>query len=73
MKIFVKVKSKAKKNSVKAIDIANYLVEVTEPPEKNKANIEVIKLLAKYFNTSFSKIILLKGQHSKKKIFAIQD
>ena len=42
-----------------------------EKDEKGKANKEVIKALAKYFDTSISKIRILSGEKSKEKIIEI--
>ncbi len=46
-------------------------IYVKEKPENNKANIAVIKLLSKHFNTSQAKI-KLRGLTSKNKIIEIK-
>lgn len=46
-------------------------VYVHEPPLEGKANKAVIESLASYFHTKKSKVILLSGEKSKNKLFAI--
>lgn len=71
MKIFVKVKPKAKEEKVEKIDDINFKVSVNEPPEKGKANRAVIKALANYFSISQSNIEISSGSNSKLKIIEI--
>lgn len=71
MKIFVKVKTKAKVKEVIKQEENSYLVSVSEPPLKNKANLAVIKALAEYFQVPKSKVILVRGEKSKQKVFEI--
>ena len=46
-------------------------IYVNAPPLEGKANQAVIESLANFLNTKKSKIILLKGTKSKKKIFEV--
>ena len=46
-------------------------MKVTVVPEKGKANEKVVKLLADYFNTSKSNVIIISGQSSSVKVFEI--
>jgi len=71
MKIFVKVKPKAKEARMEKIDDINFRVWVREPPEKGKANRAVIKALADYFEVSQLNIKIVSGSTSKLKIFEI--
>jgi len=67
MKINIIVKANAKENSIiKEEDL--YKVSVKARAEDNKANIEVIKLLKKYFN---KKVRIVSGLRSKRKIIEI--
>lgn len=68
MRIFVKVKPKAKKNEIKRIDDINFVVSVGEVPEKGKANQAVIKLIAGYFGVSQSMVSIVFGTTSRNKI-----
>ncbi len=48
-----------------------YFVHTEEPFENNKANIDVMKQLSKFFSKNISQIKLLRGSRSKIKIFEI--
>jgi uncharacterized protein len=71
MKIFVKVKPGAREERVEKIDDINFKVQVTQPPEKGKANLAVIKALAEYFDLSQSNIQIVSGSTSKLKVIEI--
>lgn len=71
MKIFLKVKTKAKIKKLIKIDETHYVISVSSPPEKGKANKEILKTLAKYFNMTISKIIIVSGEKSKEKIIEV--
>jgi len=87
MKIIVKAKTKAKKESVERVDqpaldfniqkniktdLIIYKVSVKEAPISGKANEAIIKALAEYFDTAKSNITLVSGQTSKQKVFEIK-
>ena len=69
MIIHIKVKSSSGKQEVIEKD-GNYLVNLKSPPENNRANIELIKLLKKYFNVEEIKI--KSGFSSRNKIVEIK-
>ncbi|MFA6017076.1 MAG: DUF167 domain-containing protein [Patescibacteria group bacterium] len=71
MKIFVKVKTKAKVKKLISINETHFVISISSPPEKGKANKEIVKALAKYFDTSISKINIISGEKSKEKIIEI--
>ena len=71
MVIHIKVKSGAKMNHIEKLTDSSYRVEVTTTPIHNKANNAVVKLLAEYFHTKQSEIIIVKGLKSSKKIVYI--
>jgi hypothetical protein len=71
MKIFVKVRPKAREEKVEKIDDINFKVKVTQPPEKGKANLAVIRALADYFNVNQSNVQIVSGSTSKLKIIEI--
>ncbi|MFH0771322.1 MAG: DUF167 domain-containing protein [Candidatus Omnitrophota bacterium] len=72
MRISVKVKASTKQERVEKIDETNYFVWVREKPVEGKANQAVMELLAEYFDIAKSKIILLKGQTAKNKVFDVE-
>jgi len=47
-------------------------VSLKESAEQNKANIELINLLAKHFNTSAKEIKILRGKTSRNKIVEVK-
>ena len=71
MKIFVKVKPKAKETKVIKVSETNFKVWVTEPPEKGRANMAVVRALADYFKTSQINITIISGSTSRLKIIEI--
>lgn len=71
MKVFVKVKPKASRNTVKKVDGIHFTVWIKEAPEKGRANEAVIKLLAEYFGAAPSQIRLVSGFSLRGKVFEI--
>lgn len=67
MRITVKVVPRAHKNSVEIAD-GVYIVRTTVVPESGKANAQVQKLLAKYFNVGKSCIVIIRGKKTRNKI-----
>jgi hypothetical protein len=70
MKIQVIVNPGKKENKIK-IENGVYLVELKERAEKGKANIALIKLLAKHFKVSSADIRIVNGLTSHKKLVEI--
>ena len=54
------------------IDQNKIIIGIRSPHEKNKANLELIKKLAKHFDISSSQIRIISGFKSKRKIVDIQ-
>lgn len=71
MRIFIKVKSRAKEEFVKKVDEKHFIVAVKEPPVKGKANQAVIEALAEYFDVKRSRVSIVAGHTSKQKIIDI--
>jgi uncharacterized protein (TIGR00251 family) len=72
MRITVRVKANARKNEVKQLGGNQFLVSVTAPPVKGKANEKVIEVLAEYFDRPKRCITILRGRTSKDKIVEIE-
>ena len=72
MKIFVKVKPKAREEKVERVDDINFKVQVKQSPEKGRANLAVVRALADYFGISQSKISIVSGSSSRLKIIEIE-
>lgn len=58
------------KNFVR-VDGNRIFVGVTSKPEKGKANLELVKKLAAYFNVSSSQVRIVSGLRSRRKIVEI--
>ncbi|MCX6732052.1 MAG: DUF167 domain-containing protein [Candidatus Roizmanbacteria bacterium] len=71
MKIFIKVKPKAREEQVIKIDSTHYLVHIKEAPEKGKANKAVIERMSEYFNIPKSHLKISSGLTSKQKSIEI--
>ncbi|MDO8654870.1 MAG: DUF167 domain-containing protein [bacterium] len=71
MRIFVKAKPGAKKNSVEKEDGSHFIVSTSARPQQGKANQAVAKLLADYFDIAPSRVRIVSGSSSKQKVFEI--
>jgi uncharacterized protein (TIGR00251 family) len=70
MIIKVKVYPSSGKEEIVKINEKEYKVYLKKPPEDNKANIELIKILKKYF---LKNIRIIKGLRSRNKIIEVMD
>ena len=48
-------------------------MRVTAPPKDNKANMEIIKTSAEFFNHPMKKILIVSGKKSREKAILIKD
>jgi uncharacterized protein (TIGR00251 family) len=71
MKIYVKVKPKAKTERFAQTDETHFSVSVKEPPVEGRANEAVVKALAAHFGVSRSRIALISGGTAREKAFEI--
>jgi uncharacterized protein (TIGR00251 family) len=72
LKLHVKPNSKQQKFSYDPIE-EKLTIFVKSPPDKGKANKELIKYIANILDLSSSKITLISGQTSRDKILAIEE
>ena len=70
MIINIKVKPSSGKQEIKELSNNQYTVNLKSPPEDNKANLELIKLLKKHFKKD---IKIIKGKKSRNKIIEIKN
>jgi uncharacterized protein len=64
---------KVKPNSRKSFfDENDKIAFLKASPEKNKANLELIKLIAKHFKVSSSQIMIVRGLTSREKVVEIK-
>lgn len=85
MKIIVRAKPNAKEEKVErltqpTLELAGmakepdvYKVSVKAPPSEGKANEAIVRALAAHFGTSASRVRLVSGARSKRKVFAIDE
>ncbi len=71
MRIKVKVIPGAPKAQIMAISKEELKVKVKSPPDKGKANRELIELLADYYSVAKSYIRIIRGETSRNKIVEI--
>ena len=69
MIIDVKVKPNSEKQEIKKISDKKYVVSLKKRDKDNKANIELLKLLKKYFK---KEVKIVKGLKSKNKIVEVK-
>lgn len=68
MRIKVKVKPNSGKEELKQISEDEFIVNLKKPAEDNKANLELIKVLKKYFK---KEVKFIRGLKSKDKILEV--
>lgn len=73
MLISVLVKTGKKEAKLEKLDNDTYCANLKSLPTKNKANKELVKLVAKYFNVSRKEVRIKSGQYSKNKTIYISD
>lgn len=70
MKINIKVKTNSGKREVEKMGDKEYLVFVKSSPENNRANLEVEKVLRKYFK---KEVKIIRGKTSKRKVAEVEE
>jgi uncharacterized protein (TIGR00251 family) len=71
MIINIKVKPNSSKQDIEEFGDGHYLVHLKSPPEHDKANIELLNMLSRYFGISVERFKIKFGQTSDKKIIEI--
>lgn len=70
MRIEVRVKPGSKKPRIEKME-DELTAYVSQRAKEGRANKAVIEMLAKYYRVSRSRVVLIKGRKSRKKIFEI--
>jgi uncharacterized protein (TIGR00251 family) len=73
MMVKVRVIPRSRKSAVIALEKNLLKVRVLSPPTDNRANNELIEVLARYYNTSKSSIKIRSGLKSRVKLVEIED
>jgi len=71
LKISVRVRPGAKEEKVEKLADGGYAISVRAKPQEGKANYALRELLAGHFGISRSRVILVKGEKSKNKVFEV--
>jgi hypothetical protein len=72
MRIPIIVKTNAKQDQIEKTD-NGFNIRVQAAPVDNKANIAVVKLLSKYLDIPKSRITIVAGLKSKRKLIEIKE
>lgn len=67
----IKLKPNSKKNQITFSDAGTLEISVTSPPVENKANLHLVKFLAEKLDLPKSSLQILKGEHSRNKVIAV--
>lgn len=71
MRISVTVKPHSKAESVEKLHDKEFIVRVTASAQNGKANTALINLLSEYFDLPKSRITVIRGHKTKKKLIDI--
>jgi len=71
VKIFIRVKPGAAKDSIEQLDATHYLIATTQPPVKGRANAAVIEMLSKHLKIAKTNIVIKRGANSKQKTLEV--
>ena len=69
--IKVRVSAGAKTEKIEEISEGVFKIRVGEPPEKGKANVRVLELVALHFNVPISRVCLVSGNTFREKIISV--
>ena len=73
MYINVKVITNTKQKEFLKLKPLYYKAKLISIPEKGKANLELIDLIAKYFKCAKSEVKIISGHRSREKLLSIPD
>jgi uncharacterized protein (TIGR00251 family) len=73
MRIIVTVAPRARRPHVEPLKDGGLRVAVTAPPHEGRANAAVIAALAEYFHVPGSRVRILRGETSRRKVVEIID
>ncbi len=71
MNLNVKVHPRAKRNTVEVSDDGAVTIRVTAAPEKGKANIAAVKLLASWLDLPRASVSIIRGHTSRNKVVRV--
>lgn len=73
MHVKVRVRTAARKESVREISQDHFEISVREKPKHNLANKRVLALIAEHFDVPTSRVRIIKGHHHSSKVLALDN
>ncbi|MEK7613837.1 MAG: DUF167 domain-containing protein [Patescibacteria group bacterium] len=73
MYVQVVVTPGAKKERCEKTGDAAFTVSVREPAERNMANRRVVEVIAEHFNVPPSRVRIISGHRSRKKVLSVEE
>ena len=73
MYVNIKVITNSKIQQLTQLKPLYYKAKLRSIPEKGKANLELIDLIAKHFNCAKSEVKIISGHRSREKLLSIPD
>ncbi len=68
----IKVQPRARKPGLEKVSSGEYKIRVSAPPSKGEANKEVVETLASYFGLPPSRVKIIRGQKSQRKLVLLE-
>jgi uncharacterized protein (TIGR00251 family) len=68
----IKVQVRARKPGLEKVSSGEYKIRVSAPPLRGKANREVVETLASHFGLPPSKVKIVRGQKSHRKLVLLE-
>jgi uncharacterized protein (TIGR00251 family) len=72
IRLNVKVQPNARKQAIQRISEEEYKIHVLSPPAEGKANKEIIDVIASHFHLPRSRVKIVRGKKSRKKILILE-
>ena len=68
----IKVQARARKPGLEKVSAGEYKIRVSAPPSKGEANKEVVATLASHFGLPPSRVKIVRGQKSQRKLVLLE-
>lgn len=68
----IKVQPRARKPGLEKVSSGEYKIRVSAPPSKGQANKEVVETLASHFGLPPSRVKIVRGQRSQRKLVLLE-
>jgi len=68
----IKVQARARRPGLEKVSSGEYKIRVSAPPSKGEANKEVVKTLASHFGLPPSRVKIVRGQKSQRKLVLLE-